>query len=107
LSEKKGVKMLLRELIETQDIIVACASCHAHFSLQPDFSVDEWKKAGVKMVLYWHLPLFAAMKAVTKVVNMLKDSGTIRQMSEELCTYEEYKEVVKLSDWLRIDEKYG
>jgi hypothetical protein len=28
-------------------------------------------------------------------------------MSEELCTYEEYKEVVKLSDWLRIDEKYG
>ena len=59
------------------------------------------------MVLYWHLPLFAAMKAVTKVVNMLKESGTIRQMSEELVTYEEYEEVVKLSKWLNIDEKYG
>jgi len=47
------------------------------------------------------------MKAVTKVVNMLKDSGTTQQMSEELLTYEEYEEVVKLSRWLNIDEKYG
>ncbi len=96
-----------RIVTEVKAPIVACASCHAHFSLQPDFSVDEWRKAGVKMVLYWHLPLFAAMKAVTKVVNMLKDSGTTRQMSEELVTYEEYEEVVKLSKWLSIDEKYG
>ena len=38
---------------------------------------------------------------------MLKDSGTTRQMSKELFTYEEYEEVVKLSKWLSIDEKYG
>ncbi len=96
-----------RIVTEVKAPIVACASCHAHFSFQPDFSVDEWKKTGVKMVLYWHLPLFAAMKAVTRVVNMLKDSGTTQQMSEELVTYEEYEEVVKLSKWLSIDEKYG
>jgi methylisocitrate lyase len=96
-----------RIVTEVKAPIVACASSHAHFSLQPDFSVDEWRKAGVKMVLYWHLPLFAAMKAVTKVVNMLKDSGTTRQMSEELVTYEEYEQVLKLSEWLAIDEKYG
>jgi len=47
------------------------------------------------------------MKAVTKVVNMLKDSGTTRQMSEKLVTYEEYEQVLKLSEWLNIDEKYG
>jgi len=40
-------------------------------------------------------------------LNMLKDSGTTRQMSEELVTYEEYEEVLKLSEWLNIDEKYG
>jgi len=92
---------------EVKAPLVACASCHAHFSLQPDISVDEWKKAGVKMVLYWHLPLFAAMKAVAKVVNMLRDTGTTRQMSEELVAYEEYEEVLRLSKWLTIDEKYG
>ena len=84
--------------------IVACASDHSHFSLQPDFSVDEWKKAGVKMVIYWHLPLFAAMKAVEKTVKMLKDVGTTRQMRNEVFTYEEYEKVVKLSEWFNIDE---
>lgn len=47
------------------------------------------------------------MKAVTKVVTMLKVSGTTRQMREELVTYEEYEGVVKLSEWLNIDEEYG
>jgi len=47
------------------------------------------------------------MKAVAKTVNMLKNSGTTRQMREELVTYEEYEEVVKLSKRLNIDEKYG
>ena len=52
-------------------------------------------------------PLSNAIKAVAKVVNMLRDSGTTRQMSEELVTYEEYEELVKLSKWSNIDEKYG
>ena len=85
--------------------IVACASDHSHFSLQPDFSVDEWKKAGVKMVIYWHLPLFAAMKAVESVVKKLKDTGTTRQMRNEVFTYEEYEKIVKLQKWLNIDER--
>ena len=92
---------------EVKAPIVTCAAVQDHFSLQPDISIDEWKKAGVKMVIYWHLPLFAAMRAVTKVVNMLKDKVTIQQMSEELFTYKEYEEVLKMSKWLSIDEKYG
>jgi 2-methylisocitrate lyase-like PEP mutase family enzyme len=84
--------------------IVACASDHYHFSLQPDFSVDEWKKAGVKMVIYWHLPLFAAMRAVERIVKMLKKTGATRQMRKELFTYGEYEEIVKIQEWLKIDE---
>lgn len=57
------------------------------------------------MVLYWHLSLFAAMKAVTKVVEKLKQSGTTHQMREEVFAYSDYEEVVKLSKWLNIDEK--
>lgn len=63
--------------------IVACASDHSHFSHQPDISVDEWKRAGVKMVVYWHLPLFAAMKAVARTVQILKETGTTEQMRGE------------------------
>jgi 2-methylisocitrate lyase-like PEP mutase family enzyme len=92
---------------EVKAPIVACAADQDHFSIQPDLSIDEWKKAGVKMVLYWHLPLFAAMKAVAKAVNMLKENVTVGQMSEELITYREYEEVLKMSKWLDTDEKYG
>jgi len=87
--------------------LVVCAAVQDHFSIQPDISIDEWRKIGVKMVLYWHLPLFAAMRAVTKVVNMLKDNVMIRQMGDELFSYKEYEKVLKLSKWLHIGEKYG
>ena len=87
--------------------IVAVASCHGLFSRQPDISVDDWKTVGVKMVVYWHLTLFAAMKAVTKVVRIFKESGTTDQMKDDLCTYSEYADVLQLSKWLAIDEKYG
>jgi methylisocitrate lyase len=87
--------------------IVAVASGHCLFSHQPDINVDEWKAAGIKMVVYWHLPLFAAMKAVTKAVQVLKKSGTAEQMKDDLFTYSEYEDVMQLSKWLKIDEKYG
>jgi 2-methylisocitrate lyase-like PEP mutase family enzyme len=57
------------------------------------------------MVVYWHLPLFAAMKAVSRSVQILKETGTTEQMGEEIFTYEEYEEVVKLPQWLNIDKK--
>jgi len=87
--------------------IVALASCHDYYSLQPDISVDDWKAVGVKMVFYWHLPLFAAMKAVTHVVRQLRESGTTYQMKDDVFAYSEYEEVMKLSKWLDIDQKFG
>jgi len=102
-----SIEEFKRIVKEVNAPIVACAAVQDHFSIQPDISIDEWKKAGVKMVIYWHLPLFAAMRAVTNAVNMLKENGTIQQMGEELFTYKEYGEVLKMSKWLNIDEEYG
>jgi 2-methylisocitrate lyase-like PEP mutase family enzyme len=92
---------------EVQAPIVAIASCHDKFSLQPDISVSDWKKIGVKMVVYWHLPLFAAMKAVTMVVEELKSSGTTHQLKESVFSYSDYEQVVNLSKWLEIDKQFG
>ena len=59
------------------------------------------------MVVYWHLPLFAAMKAVTQVVKMFKENGTTEQLKDDLFTYSEYEDMMQLSKWLEIDGKYG
>ena len=87
--------------------VVAVASCHGLFSRQPDISVDDWKSVGIKMVLYWHLSLFAAMKAVTKAVMELKESGTTDQMKDDLFAYSDYEEAMELPKWLERDEKYS
>ena len=47
------------------------------------------------------------MKAVHRALKTLKDSGTTKQMSDDIFTYHEYGEVVGLQKWLEIDEKYG
>lgn len=87
--------------------IVACAADRDHTGAQPNFSVAEWRGMGVKMVVYWHLLLFAAMRAVGRVATMLKAQGTTETIEGELCTYAEYEQVTKLSRWLEIDRRYG
>ncbi|MFC1992770.1 oxaloacetate decarboxylase [Chloroflexota bacterium] len=87
--------------------LVAVAADPEHYSDQPDFSIDEWKRTGVKMVLYWYIPLFSAMKAVYRALKTFKDSGTTKQIIDDMFTYGEYSEVVGLQKWLEIDEKYS
>jgi 2-methylisocitrate lyase-like PEP mutase family enzyme len=90
---------------EVEVPLVACAAAPDHFHIQPDFTFDQWKKTGVKMVLYWYLPLFAAMKAVERAVVSLKETGSIKEIVDSLSTYREYSKVVDLDKWLKIDEE--
>jgi len=92
---------------DVQAPLIAIASCHDRFSMQPDISISDWKKIGVKMVVYWHLPIFAAMKAVATVVEELKKTGTTDQLRESVLTYAEYEKVVGLSKWLAFDKEFG
>ena len=92
---------------EVKAPIVACASDEDHFSIQPNFSIEEWKKMGIKMVLYWHLPLFTAMRAVERAVTALRTRGSTDTLQNDIVRYRDYEKVVKLSKWLEIDEKYG
>jgi len=87
--------------------VAACAADEDHFSIQPNFSIEEWKQTGVKFALYWHLLLFTAMKAVEKAVKTLKETGTTASLDKEIFRYKEYEKIVKLSTWLEIDKKYG
>ena len=94
----------MRLVREVKAPLVVCAADPQRFSIQPDFTLDQWKKTGVKMVLYWYLPLFAAMKAVERAVASLKKTGSIKGIIDDLLTYEEYAKTVDLDKWLKIDE---
>jgi 2-methylisocitrate lyase-like PEP mutase family enzyme len=89
---------------EVKAPLVVCAADPDHFHIQPDFTVDQWKRTGVKMVLYWFLPLFAAMKAVERAVISLRDTGSIEDVVDNLITYREYSGMVDLNRWLTLEE---
>lgn len=101
-----GYDDYLRLAREVKGPLVVCASDPAHFAAQPDITLDQWKKSGVKMVLYWYLPLFAAMKAVERVVNCLRETGAIECIESDLSTYGEYEKVVDMAKWLKVSETF-
>ncbi len=84
--------------------VVACAADPEHFGAQPDFSVEEWRAIGVRMVVYWYLPVFAALKAVARAVEGLRSEGSITGIQGDLATYGEYGEAVDLAQWLETGE---
>jgi 2-methylisocitrate lyase-like PEP mutase family enzyme len=82
--------------------LVVCAADPDHFHLQPDFSRDEWRSMGVKMVIYWHLPLFAAMRAVREAVGHLATHGSLTKPPLPVDGYNQYAKAVDLSGWMQL-----
>jgi 2-methylisocitrate lyase-like PEP mutase family enzyme len=95
----------LRLVREVKAPLVVCAADPEHFRIQPDFTLDQWKKTGVKMVIYWYLPLFAALKAVERAVVSLRETGSIENIMGDLSTYGEYAKTVDMDKWLKIDKQ--
>jgi len=85
--------------------IIACDNAFMPCE-QPIFTREEWKEIGIKMVIYWALPLFTAMKAITKALRTLKEKGTVVEMRDEIFSYEEYGKIVELQRWLDFDGRY-
>jgi len=83
-----------------------CTVDSAFLSAQPNFSKEQWEEMGVKMVFYWALPLFAAMKAVTEAVRTLKNKGSVEEIEDKIFKYDEYGEIVELSRWRDITDEY-
>ena len=81
--------------------LIACAADPGNAHRQPDFAREQWQNAGVKIVLYWHLPLFAALGAVREAVTALRRDGSTGG-ANRLPGYEAYAEVTDLAGWLRI-----
>lgn len=81
--------------------LIACAADPDHFDTQPDHDRTTWQDAGVGMVVYWHLALFAALAAVENAVNTLKRTGATAG-AKQVAGYRDYARVTGLDEWLRL-----
>jgi 2-methylisocitrate lyase-like PEP mutase family enzyme len=85
--------------------LIACAADPHNFAVQPDFSRDAWRAMGVRMVVYWHLPLFAAMKAVREAVTHLATHGSLSMPALATDGYRDYARTVDLDRWLAVADR--
>ncbi len=84
--------------------LIACASDADHREQQPDFTLEQWRGAGIRMVVYWHLALFAAMRAVREAVETLARDGSAAALAERVPGYREYARAVDLERWLSLGD---
>lgn len=83
--------------------LIACAADRDNAKRQPDYDRSEWEQTGVRVVLYWHLPLFAALGAVREAVETLKRDGSLAAL-DKVPGYGAYADATDLERWLRIGE---
>ena len=67
-------------------------------------TIQQWEKTGVKMVTIFGLTLFASIKAQLKALNMLRTEGSLGKIKDEFVTYDEYADIVKLPQWMKLCE---
>ena len=79
--------------------LIACAADPGNHHRQPDFDLGQWEAAGVKIVLYWHLAVFAALGAVRDAVTSLRSTGIAGTNTPG---YEAYARATDLEGWLEI-----
>lgn len=87
--------------------LIACAADPDHHHVQPDFSRDQWRAMGVRMAIYWYLPLFAATRAVRAAVEALAQNGSVSSPLVAMDGYGAYARAVDLDNWLEIADDDG
>ena len=72
----------------------------------PFLSAKELEELGFKMVYYCDSSVFAATKAVSKVMKILKVSGTTKDIMDEMTLFKKFNEFIGFDDFSQLEKKY-
>lgn len=87
--------------------LIAIAADPDNFNKQPDYTFSEWENARIRIVLYWYLPLFAAVKSVNDSLKSLKENGHISGKLNQIAGYNTYADLTDLEFWTAFAEKFA
>lgn len=72
----------------------------------PGVSIEEEKKRGLKILVYWSAPLLAAYKAVLKLMLELKNRGFIDASEDKIATETEFEQFIGFKEYETLAAKY-
>ena len=72
----------------------------------PIISKSKLHKMGFKIVLYPLSVLFSNTYSTLKLLQELKKSGTTRKLSKQIVSFDQFNDVVELSKYRKLEQKY-
>jgi len=75
--------------------------------LTPVLSLDEFEELGYQFVGFVLSSIFAAARAISDVLAILKKDGTTRNFEQNMTTFHEFADIVKLSEIFALEQKYS
>jgi methylisocitrate lyase len=68
---------------------------------------SQLQQLGFKVSFWPVTALYAVLKTLEEVFGELKKSGTTVAVSEKLCSFQEFNQVVGLNEYSALEKKYG
>jgi methylisocitrate lyase len=75
--------------------------------ITPNLTADQLRKMGFKMVVFPLSALFSATFAIKQTLQILKKTGTTKELKNKMVSFQEFNDLVNLSLYRKLEKKYS
>ena len=75
--------------------------------ITPNLTADELRKMGFRMVVFPLSALYSATFAIKQTFQLLKKTGTTKDLKNKMITFQEFNDLVNLSAYHQLEKKYS
>ena len=73
----------------------------------PNLSADQLRQMGYKLVVFPLSALYSSTFAIKQTLQTLKKTGTTRELKNRMITFQEFNDLVNLSNYNKLEKKYS
>jgi len=75
--------------------------------ITPNLTADQLRKMGYRMVVFPLSALYSATFAIKQTFQLLKKTGTTKELKNKMITFQEFNDLVNLSAYHQLEKKYS
>ena len=75
--------------------------------ITPNLTADQLRKMGYRMVVFPLSALYSATFAIKQTFQLLKKTGTTKELKNKMITFQEFNDLVNLSAYQQLEKKYS
>jgi methylisocitrate lyase len=73
----------------------------------PNLTANQLRKMGYKMVVFPLSALYSSTFAIKQTLQTLKKTGTTKELKNKMITFQEFNDLVNLSNYNKLEKKYS